>query len=87
MIRLVDEFGPVLAGRGRATQMRKEIEALAGRGDEIIVDLEGVEAISPSFADELFGKLPVAIGERISFEGASPILDEIARMARTGRAQ
>lgn len=87
VIRLVDEFGPVLAGRGRATQMRQRIERLARSGKAIVVDLEGVEAISPSFADELFGKLPVAIGERISFQGTSPILDEIARMARTGRAQ
>jgi len=50
------------------------------------VDLEGVEAISPSFADELFGKLPADAIERISLQGASPFLSDVARMVRSGRS-
>jgi len=85
MIKLADEFGPVLAGRVTAVGIREEIESLARQGEDVVIDLDGVEAISPSFADELFGKLPAAVKESITFQGGSPFLEHIARMARTSR--
>lgn len=85
MIKLAEEAGPVLAGRVTAVALRQRIEGLVLEGDDVIIDLQGVQAISPSFADELFGKLPVAARERITFQGASGFLSDVARMARTNR--
>lgn len=61
MIRLVDEFGPFPAGRPSAEQMRARIEQAVAAGEHVVVDFDGVEAVSPSFADELFAKLPADV--------------------------
>lgn len=72
-IRL-DQFGCVFSTRGRAKSIRFEIENQAADHNQIILDFNGVNAVSASFADELFGELvqmyideklvarPVAIG-------------------------
>src|SRR3954451_15450757 len=58
VIKPADDFGSVLAGRALAQAIRGQIETEVEGGDEVVVDLAGVEAISPSFADELFAKMP-----------------------------
>jgi hypothetical protein len=50
------EQGPDLSGRERGLAIRESVDLGA---QEVIFDLYGVETVSPSFADELFGKLSV----------------------------
>jgi hypothetical protein len=48
------EWGPDVTGRSLGEQVRAEISPDAV---EVLFDCEGVDSVSPSFADELFGKL------------------------------
>lgn len=52
--------GPVAATRQRAEEVREQLRKLIDRsepGDTITIDLSEVEAMTVSFADELFGNL------------------------------
>lgn len=51
-----------LASRSLAAQKRVEVEALLQSGDGVQVDFRGVESISGSYADELFGVLAQKLG-------------------------
>jgi STAS-like domain of unknown function (DUF4325) len=57
-IRPADTLGAVLTGRSIAAALRAEVEEHLRSDEEVILDFENVAAISPSFADELFAKLP-----------------------------
>jgi hypothetical protein len=50
------EQGPDLSGRERGLAIRESVDPAA---NEVVFNLYGVETVSPSFADELFGKLSV----------------------------
>jgi uncharacterized protein DUF4325 len=52
-----------------------------------VIDFAGVEAMSPSFADELFAKLPNELIEpgRIRFESLDEDLTLLARFVAHGR--
>jgi hypothetical protein len=52
-IPLVD-YGPDASGRTRGVAVR---EVISPEASEIIFDCQGLESMSPSFADEVFGKL------------------------------
>jgi hypothetical protein len=54
-IRLADT-GPLLGGRPLAAALRQLVIDRAASG-QVVVDLDGIQAMSPSFADELFAKL------------------------------
>lgn len=58
MIRLAEELGPFPAGRPIGEELRARIEHELRNGDKVVIDFAGIEAVSPSFADELFAKLP-----------------------------
>jgi hypothetical protein len=87
VLRPADSFGSVLSSRFLAADLRAEIERLLESEGSIVVDFEGVEAVSPSFADELFAKLPRAAIEskQIRFENVGPSLMAIARYVIAGR--
>jgi hypothetical protein len=53
------------------------------------VDLEGILSLSPSFADELFAKLPAELIESraVRFRNASDDVTAMVRMARANRAR
>jgi hypothetical protein len=87
MIRAADELGPVLSGRFQAEELRARIEEAAGAGVGIVVDFAGVEAMSPSFADELFAKLPADLVEsgQVRFEHLDEDLTSLARFVVEGR--
>jgi anti-anti-sigma regulatory factor len=87
-IRLADEFGGVLLGRGNAEKIRNRIETAARGTDEpVVVDFEGIITVSPSFADELFAKLDPTLRQsgRVELHGMSPALESIARYVVAGR--
>lgn len=87
VITPADEFGPVLSGRFEAEELRARIEATLAGGVDVVVSFEGVVAMSPSFADELFAKMPeAAIDEgRVRFIDLDDDLLAIARFVREGR--
>lgn len=52
----------------------------------MVIDLDGVDAMSPSFADEVLAKLAVAISDgRLEFENVSPSIRSLARFVTAGR--
>lgn len=87
-IRLADEFGAVLAGRGSAERIRSQLEhAARDTTEHIVLDFEGVITVSPSFADELFAKLDPAVRKsgHVEVRGMGPGLKSIARYVEAGR--
>src|SRR4029077_2366790 len=84
-MRLADEHGKVLGGRDLAKGIRHEVVRRVEAGEEVVIDLDGVIAVSPSFADELFGKMPASVASHVRFENVSDHLEDVASMARSGR--
>ena len=81
-MKLAEIHGPVLAGRAAAERIVKDVVAEIAHGDCVVLDFEGVQAVSPSFADELFGKLTTRVDvHRVQFSNLSEHLSSVARMA------
>lgn len=57
LMKIADEHGSVLTGRSLAAEIAAELALRVADRGTVTVDFHGVEAMSPSFADELFGKL------------------------------
>lgn len=89
VIKPADEFGAVLSSRFAAEELRARIERELAEGTDVVVSLEGVIAVSPSFADELFAKVPQDAVEtgRVRFVNLSEDLRAIARFVREGRGR
>jgi uncharacterized protein DUF4325 len=86
-MQLAKEHGEVLGGRVLGEEIRAKVVRLVKAGEVVTLDLNGVFAVSPSFADEVFGKLPAEVGdEHIVFVNLSPEIQEVADMARAGRS-
>lgn len=71
-------YGTQLLTREAGTTIRADVASLLASGKRIVVGLGGVDDITPSCADEAFGKLGEVIGfsdlrNRIKFEGGSPM--------------
>ncbi|HEX4305289.1 MAG TPA: STAS-like domain-containing protein [Solirubrobacterales bacterium] len=86
-MKLADSLGPVLGGRDVAEKIRLQIEGEVAAGENVEIDLEGVIAVSPSFADELFGKMPSEVASHVEFRNVSDHLRSVAEMARAGRPE
>jgi hypothetical protein len=66
--------------------LRQEIEDKLRAGIDVVVDLEGVVTISPSFADELFGKLAAETDAgHLRFEHLSGHLASVAKTTAAAR--
>ncbi|MBW8059269.1 MAG: DUF4325 domain-containing protein [Solirubrobacterales bacterium] len=88
MIRPAEELGPVLAGRNVAASLRDRVEAALSRGEAVVIDFQGVDAMSPSFADELFAKLSVRPdegGDQVRFEHLRDDLQALVEYVLRGR--
>jgi hypothetical protein len=81
-IKPADRLGPVLAGRAEAIELREDVERRASHGP-VVVDLDGVLTMSPSFADELFAKLAADVD--VAFENMDEDLQNLANYVRAGR--
>jgi hypothetical protein len=86
-IDLVDELGPVLGSRFVAAELRDRVERELALDHDVVIEFAGVEAVSPSFADELFAKLSPdnVAGGRLVFLHVAPSLQAIAEFVRFGR--
>ena len=96
IIRLADQEGELLT-RSQGERLRRRIEEVVQgleEGDRVAIDFSQVSAITPSFADECFGKLAERLGaERfratISLNGADETVRTLVnavlseRLART----
>ncbi len=60
IIKISQEFGTYLSSRDRAADLRARIEHSQSVFE---LDFQGVESVSGSFADELFGELARHYGE------------------------
>jgi hypothetical protein len=79
---IVRDFATELLARETGLIIRAEIATLLVDGAIVEVDLDGVEDITPSVADECFGKLAVRLGEskfrsRIILRGGTPLLHRL----------
>jgi anti-anti-sigma regulatory factor len=88
VIRLA-ETGALLGGRPLAATLRERVVARAAQSP-VIVDLAGIRAISPSFADELFAKLDMELlrTKRVTIRAEHPFVEMIdAMIARRAVAE
>lgn len=77
VLRLVDQKGAFLT-RSQGEKLRHRIEEIFSNlesGHRIAIDFAGVDVMTPSFADECFGKLAERLGanrfrQSISLNGA-----------------
>lgn len=79
---VVREFSTKLLARETGLAIRAELATLLVDGTLVEVDLDGVDDITPSVADECFGKLAVRMGDqkfrtRIVFRGGVPLLHRL----------
>lgn len=89
MLRPAEELGSVLTGRSVGGKLRAQIEQSLAAGEQVVVDFEGVEIMSPSFADEVFGKLPPEAVEsgQLSFQNLAEDLTFLARFVAAQRSR
>ncbi|WP_324315756.1 STAS-like domain-containing protein [Povalibacter sp.] len=78
------------AGRPVKTKLANIIEAC--RGQQIVVDFEGISVISSSFADEVFGKLfaelgPMRFMQSVRLVNVTPTVQALIDRAMTQRLQ
>jgi anti-anti-sigma regulatory factor len=87
VIRPAEALGPVLTSRTVAEALRASVEETARTEGVVVVDFSGVEAMSPSFADELFAKVPHELVEagHIRFENLDDDLLQLMRYVVAGR--
>lgn len=74
------DFGPDVSGRGLGESIREKVDAAV---DEVVFDCGGIKTMSPSFADELFGKLAVQENRpaNLRVANASPDVTSVIRFA------
>ena len=84
--------GNNLATRGLAAQHRAELVAALSRGENIEIDFGLTGRITPSFLDELLGKLVCEIGldefqQRVSLSGMTESISNLASAVMASRAK
>lgn len=86
-MRLADQHGAVLGGRDVAEAIKADLVRHVDAGEAVVVDFDGVLAISPSFADEFFAKMPEMVASHLELRNVSPHIASVADMARAGRPE
>ena len=72
------EYGNFLSTRFLGKRLRDLIQSKAVKNEVVIINMEGVEGMTNSFADECFAKLAEGMGletfkERIKFKGLASL--------------
>ncbi len=86
------ETGKILGSRATGEQVRSQVEVWLQAGERVILDFEGVEMATPSFVDELVGKLfrvwgPQALRGQLRIVNASPQTRALIRRMVDARVQ
>lgn len=82
-MNLLEQEGPVLTGRMRAQTLRRDLEAEISQGGHVVLDFAGIEAVSPSFADEIFVRFVGTVGEdQVTFANLSDHLQRVVITVR-----
>jgi hypothetical protein len=89
-LRLRD-FGEVLVTRDQGEPVRRKLLELLDNHDEVEVDLDGVDAYTPSFMDELLGKSLEAAGAKrfrrqVRLVSSQPEVRKLANLVLSNRA-
>lgn len=76
------DFGKQLLSRDAGVTVRAEVAMMLANSQTVTVDLGGIEDITPSVADECFGKLAERLGldvfrSRVRFEGGTPLIHRL----------
>lgn len=80
VIRLRDTFGfPFLGDGNAASRFRVDVlEPALARGEELVIDMEGVDNMTDSFSNacfaHLFHKHGDLVGSRIRFKSCTPLV-------------
>jgi len=85
-------YGAELLTREAGTAVRADLASYIAAGNRILVSLEGVSDITPSVADEAFGKLAEIIGfenfsELVAFEGGQSIVRRLVEFVIKTRSR
>jgi hypothetical protein len=81
----VRQYGEFFATRHRGRQIRDDaVTALSG-ADTLVLDFEGVKAVTVAFADELVANLVVRYGPRIVLAGMDQYVAESVEVALSRR--
>jgi len=75
----LSQYGNQLLSREVGVSIRADVAMLLSSGSAVRVGLDGIDDLTPSVADECFGKLAEAMGEErfrqyVSFEGGHPLV-------------
>lgn len=82
----LNKWGDFLGTRWLGGKVRTEIEELLELNDKVMIDCEGVDMLTNSFADEAVGKLAANLGkddfqQQIRLLNVSPNVSPILRRA------
>ena len=84
------KYGPQLLTRELGIAIRADVATLLAKGSKVEVDLTGIEDLTPSVADEVFGKIAEALGKDrfdryVNFSGGSPLLKRLIEFVISSR--
>lgn len=84
------KYGGQLLTRELGIAIRADIATLLAKGSKVEVDLTGIDDLTPSVADEVFGKLAEALGKDrfdryVIFSGGSPLLKRLIEFVISSR--
>jgi hypothetical protein len=85
-------YGSEMLTRDAGTAIRADLASYLAAGNCVVVSLEGVSDITPSVADEAFGKLAEIIGfdvftEQVKFEGGPSVLRRLVEFVIKTRSR
>jgi hypothetical protein len=85
------EFGDFLGSRHLGHDIRERLTALLLRGEDVVVDFDGVSMVTQSFADEAFGKLARDVGvepfcKHVTLQSVTPDVAPLLRHVLARRA-
>lgn len=88
---LLSEHGRLLVTRDQGEPIREKLMRLLDEHERVTVDLDGVEAYTPSFMDEVLGKCLEAIGpdefrRRVRPRASSPEVRKLTNLVLSNRS-
>ncbi|HUT88271.1 MAG TPA: STAS-like domain-containing protein [Thermoguttaceae bacterium] len=87
----LSEFGTVLVTRDQGEPVRMQLMGLLQTHSEVEVNLDDVEAYTPSFMDEVLGKCLEAIGleefrKKVTLVASAPEVRKLVNLILSNRA-